>query len=265
MCGHRTKALIDTGSTVTIVSRQLAEKLKLPIDTRATIRAETIGGYIYSSGRLSLNITIGRITQTLETHVFDNFGYDLLISVTDAGKFRLVLDFANRQFLQKINGIEEPLHFTHDSKQKSTTGPSITHMSTTTLASPTAETHSPTLSVTHSPTESVSHTSQKAVTHNGSNTSPHTGSHTGSQTGSHSGSQTRSIDTYSSEHRKGLNTGTNPRHQIPKTTTSHSSRLKSYYLRERSVPTIHYILQRNPQNRCRRQSIPSGPDLKAGE
>ena len=76
--------LLDTGSEVSIVSRQFALRCGLPVTSDEPERVDGLGGKVWSVGRTQFAITDprpGRPQIAVDALVVDNFPYDVLIGM----------------------------------------------------------------------------------------------------------------------------------------------------------------------------------------
>jgi hypothetical protein len=112
--GYATRAFVDSGSTLSVMSRTYAQHLNINANPKTSINVETVAGLTRSVGRVNINVTIGQISKIIEIHIFDKFNYDLLIGVDDAAKFNIKLDFADRQYTQTINGYERVVNYAEE-------------------------------------------------------------------------------------------------------------------------------------------------------
>lgn len=100
--------LVDSGSTIDVISTSLAKRLSLPLVFH-TIPVNGIGGGAHSAGRITLPVTIGCLTHCVEFHAFDFVPYDILIGTPTAALFNLKLDFSTLTVYQKPTDSLEPL------------------------------------------------------------------------------------------------------------------------------------------------------------
>jgi len=99
----RTRAFLDSGSTITLASRSLAETLQLSPNPSRAIRVDFVGANGSSLGSAFAEVKIGKIIRRIEIHVFEYSTDDLLFGARDAAKFNLKVDFKNRKLTQDLD------------------------------------------------------------------------------------------------------------------------------------------------------------------
>lgn len=88
------------------MSRDKAEELGLRPETKTSITVGHLGGSTTSSGRVRIDLTIGRQTKPIFIHIFDNFRLKFLIGLNDIALFDVQPDVKTRKmnFVTAING-----------------------------------------------------------------------------------------------------------------------------------------------------------------
>ena len=98
--GYPIRSFIDTGSTLSIISRQMADKLNL-IVSGPRIKVEQVAGSGYSIGTTTANVNIGKITKEVVLHVFDRKNQDLFLGSKETALFSLTIECLTRTVRQK--------------------------------------------------------------------------------------------------------------------------------------------------------------------
>jgi hypothetical protein len=65
----RFKAVLDTASTIHIMSEVIAKQHNLKVNTKEAIRLQMASGYTQTVGTVTFKLTIGTITRTIEAQV----------------------------------------------------------------------------------------------------------------------------------------------------------------------------------------------------
>lgn len=121
------RAFLDTGSTLTIMSTSLANRLIVRIDPKASIKVNHIGSQIKRADRTFVDLCIGLMTHRIEIHVFDDFFHDLLVGTKDAAKYNVKADLTTLSLVQSMYGREENVNFVHASLGEERTSSAIDH------------------------------------------------------------------------------------------------------------------------------------------
>lgn len=95
--GQNIRAFIDSGSTLSIISYKQANKLNLELSSSRTLRIGQALGSFSTIGIVTAPVTLYDITQTIDLHVVDGFGYPLLLGLDAGQKFRIKLDLERRK------------------------------------------------------------------------------------------------------------------------------------------------------------------------
>ena len=90
-------ALVDTGSTLTVVSTEIANKLNLKLARNSALRINQVQGNARSLGRAKVKLTIGSQTNEIDVHAIEGFNHDLLIGMDTAKIFRMKINTETRQ------------------------------------------------------------------------------------------------------------------------------------------------------------------------
>ena len=89
----KVRAFCDSGSTLTAVSKEFAEKLGIRLDDKTSITVRMVEGSTYTLGSFDAKIQIGNKIKTMRVHVFPNLQHEALIGLDVATAFGLTLDF----------------------------------------------------------------------------------------------------------------------------------------------------------------------------
>lgn len=97
------KAVYDSGSNVSLISKRVVDLLKSSLIKNKAL-FKTINGFNFSSARANITLTIGNVTNNLDTYIVknNNFSYDLLLGLDAIKKFNLIQD-ENLNILQRVN------------------------------------------------------------------------------------------------------------------------------------------------------------------
>jgi len=119
--GVQTRAFLDTGCTLTAVSKTLAKKLRLRLNEKSSIKVDHVGGTTNSVGAKCAKLTIGELTKTIVIHVFEHLGDELLLGVRDAAMFDLYADLKQRKLTQRIDGRKEAVNLSKETETSTQT------------------------------------------------------------------------------------------------------------------------------------------------
>ncbi|RWS22911.1 hypothetical protein B4U80_14889 [Leptotrombidium deliense] len=101
--GRFVPALFDSGSTINIMSSQMAQQLKLHICRNFTLPIDTVSGHSRTDGRVDTQLTIGKMTMPVAIHIINDFPHELLIGSPEAKKFRLTVDMETSTVSQRVD------------------------------------------------------------------------------------------------------------------------------------------------------------------
>jgi len=107
--GHNISAIVDTGSTLSIISHDCAIRYGLPI-TPESIVINQVNTQTKSIGRTTFNLSIANHTRVVGTHIMHNFAHQLLIGMDIGAQFDLHVSMATAKV--------------HTTKRFTTTSPS---------------------------------------------------------------------------------------------------------------------------------------------
>ena len=91
----RIPAFVDTGSTHSCISSQLASQLKLRPQPNTDITINQVNSSFKTKGLIQTQLTIANRTETVTLHVIDSFRYPLLIGLDIGKQFGLTIDLNN--------------------------------------------------------------------------------------------------------------------------------------------------------------------------
>ena len=93
----KTKAVLDTGANIHVISSKFVRQLNLRIDTRLTTRIKLASGHVISQGMVRFPIAIGPYTRHISAHVLGSLSYDLMLGVTIGNLFPISTNLPKRQ------------------------------------------------------------------------------------------------------------------------------------------------------------------------
>jgi hypothetical protein len=118
--GHKTKALIDCGSGITIISETLAEKTKLPIVDYEGPKVKVANGrYFHALGEIDIKVTLmhgqERVVAPVKAMVVKSLAYDLLLGNDYLGPCGILVDCANQSisFKPRVWKVESVYGYIH--------------------------------------------------------------------------------------------------------------------------------------------------------
>ena len=91
--GHRLRPFLDSGSTITAISKSTADRLNLQWDARSSIPLSHIAGITETLGTVDANIEFHGQTFRMPIHVLKHFKHEMLIGVDLARKAKLTVTF----------------------------------------------------------------------------------------------------------------------------------------------------------------------------
>ena len=100
-------ALVDTGSTLTVISKDIANKIKLKIPKSSAISIRQVQGNCKSLGRAKIGLSIGRQTKEVVVHAIEGFSHDLLLGMDTAQKFGMKIDTESKRISIKKHKTRE--------------------------------------------------------------------------------------------------------------------------------------------------------------
>ena len=83
---------MDTGATLSAISRKLARKLQLTPLPNSSIKIKQLDGICTSIGRVRVKVKIKNVVHEVDVHIIDKFDYPFLIGLDIGKKFGLQLD-----------------------------------------------------------------------------------------------------------------------------------------------------------------------------
>ena len=99
--GHfKIKAFLDTGSNVNLISLDFAQYMKMSLDRSRSSLIRSIAGQVTSPGVVSFNLTINKVTKTIEACVLNFFQWMLLLSLPTQDDFDITIK--TRQRIQPL-------------------------------------------------------------------------------------------------------------------------------------------------------------------
>ena len=104
--GSKVRAFIDTGSTLTVASRSLANSMDFKL-TGPRITVSQVTGPGFSLGSSDVILKIGHLSHKVTIHVFDRDGNDLLLGSRETSNFNLIIDCKSLEVVQKIGNKSE--------------------------------------------------------------------------------------------------------------------------------------------------------------
>ena len=107
--GSEIKALIDTGSAVSLIRESLCESMKLPVGIEPTPQLFTIvnGIKFYTSGIVKTTVEVAGIQVPVSLHQADSLPTHILLGRDFASSAKLVINFNQNSFWVDI-GLDEP-------------------------------------------------------------------------------------------------------------------------------------------------------------
>lgn len=116
--GHRIRAFLDTGSTLTVISKQVADSLDLKIDPASATSISHVCGSGRSYGITQAELTIGSITINIPIHVLGESSLDLLVGIREARRFGLRADLKRHCLEQEDGNTNVSLAITEDNESQ---------------------------------------------------------------------------------------------------------------------------------------------------
>jgi hypothetical protein len=114
---HKSKALVDCGSGITIITAELAEKTKFPIVDYEGPRVKVANGrYFKALGEIDIKVTVmsgqEKIVAPVKAMVVKSLAYDLLLGNDYLGPCGILADYANQciSFKLRVWKIESPIY-----------------------------------------------------------------------------------------------------------------------------------------------------------
>ena len=123
--GRLVTALIDTSSTIDIVSRTVATVLGLSPDSNTRISIHYANGTAYTDGRLSIPLQLNFITHIINPQVLPHPPYHIILGIETCRLFGLVIDLVRNEVRQL--GFETPLNSPHTHSGPNGQSPLSTH------------------------------------------------------------------------------------------------------------------------------------------
>jgi hypothetical protein len=115
--GHKTKALVDCGSGITIITAALAEKTNLPIVDYEGPKVKVANGrYFKALGEIDIKVTVmngqEKVVAPVKAMVVKSLAYDLLLGNDYLGPCGILVDCANQciSFKPRVWKIESPIY-----------------------------------------------------------------------------------------------------------------------------------------------------------
>ena len=90
---NKVRAFCDSGSTLTAVSKEFADKIGVRLNDKTSIAVRMVEGSTNTLGSFDAKIQIGKKTKRMRVHVFSNLQHEALIGLDVATAFGLTLDF----------------------------------------------------------------------------------------------------------------------------------------------------------------------------
>lgn len=104
-----TDCFVDSGSSVSVISKRFLSSLHLVSEPDSSIPVNGIGGPAASVGRVTAMLQIGSIAEPTDFHIFDIDTTDLMIGTHDAARFHLVQDHRNNTVFQNAGPVPSVL------------------------------------------------------------------------------------------------------------------------------------------------------------
>jgi hypothetical protein len=89
-------AIIDTGSTLSLMPASIANELGLRIQPNSSVRINFAERHANSLGMVLFNMTIGSESHSVTAHVLKHFAFTLLLGLNIAKQFPLIIDWQLR-------------------------------------------------------------------------------------------------------------------------------------------------------------------------
>ena len=105
--GHHVRAMLDSGSSVTAMSRATATRLQLKWDQRQTVPIKHVDGFTHSLGTISADVTLNGQHFQVSIQVLDRLGPDMLIGVNLARRAHLIVHFSPDCFALALHEIPQ--------------------------------------------------------------------------------------------------------------------------------------------------------------
>ena len=77
----QTKAVLDTGANIHVISLKLVRQLDLRVDTRLATTIRLASGYVRSQGMVRFSLSIGPYTKHISAHVLKDLSYSLMLGI----------------------------------------------------------------------------------------------------------------------------------------------------------------------------------------
>ena len=110
--GKPIRPFLDSGSTVTAISRSAASRLNLKWDEEKAIPLRQVDGLTQSLGTVDATLQINGDTFKIPVHVLENLEHDMLLGLDSAHSAGLVIDFG-RQVKEKTLALHSLCSTTH--------------------------------------------------------------------------------------------------------------------------------------------------------
>ena len=100
--GHNVRAMLDSGSSITAISRATANRTNLQWDESRSSPLTHVDGMARTLGAIDVDITLDGKTVPCTVHVLERLGPAMLIGIELAAKAKLIVDFAEDTFPQSF-------------------------------------------------------------------------------------------------------------------------------------------------------------------
>ena len=89
---HQTNLVLDTASTLNVLSLAFARAHNIKVNTREKTQLFLAGGSLITSGSATVAISIGHLKYRIKVDTIDNFGYKLLLGKPSLKLFQIIID-----------------------------------------------------------------------------------------------------------------------------------------------------------------------------
>ena len=109
--GHRVRALLDSGSSITCMSRDMANRLNLIWDSGRSLILKHVDGLAHTLGVITADVSLNGHQLSTPIHVLERLGPDMLIGVSLARSADLRVHFTRDSFVnQSTDHLISALH-----------------------------------------------------------------------------------------------------------------------------------------------------------
>ena len=106
--GFPIRAIVDSGSTINLISKDFARRLHLQPLPHSSISLKQANGQTTSDDRLLINLTIGTTTKRISTHVMSKLPHHFVIGIDTGHLFGLQINLRQNQVLRQTYNDSPP-------------------------------------------------------------------------------------------------------------------------------------------------------------